>query len=55
MSTEFSDNFRFLAHYNRWVNQRLCDACETLSDEERKRDRGALPGAASTTASRWTA
>ena len=42
MTTEFSDNFRFLARYNRWVNQRLCDACETLTDEERKRDRGAF-------------
>ena len=25
-------NYRFLAHYNRWFNQRLYDACEQLSD-----------------------
>ncbi len=38
------DNYRFLAHYNRWFNQRLYDACEQLSDLERKRDRGAFFG-----------
>ena len=37
-------NYRFLAHYNRWFNQRLYDACEQLSDTERKRDRGAFFG-----------
>ena len=40
----FIDNYRFLAQYNRWFNQRLYDACEKLSDEERKRDRGAFFG-----------
>jgi uncharacterized damage-inducible protein DinB len=38
------DNYRFLARYNRWFNQRLYDACEQLSDDERKRDRGAFFG-----------
>ncbi|GAC1605634.1 MAG: DinB family protein [Ramlibacter sp.] len=37
-------NYRFLARYNAWFNQRLYDACERLSDEERKRDRGAFFG-----------
>ena len=38
------ENYRFLARYNRWFNLRLYDACEQLSDEERKRDRGAFFG-----------
>lgn len=44
MSTAFLDNYRFLARYNRWMNQRLYQACEALSDEERKRERGAFFG-----------
>jgi uncharacterized damage-inducible protein DinB len=44
MSAAFLDNYRLLARYNRWINQRLYDACETLSDEERKRERGAFFG-----------
>ena len=44
MNTAFLDNYRFLARYNRWMNQRLYDACQTLSDEERKRQRGAFFG-----------
>ena len=44
METAFTDNYRFLAKYNRWFNQRLYAACEQLSDEERKRDRGAFFG-----------
>ena len=43
-SSALLDNYRFLARYNRWFNQRLYDACERLSDEERKRDRGAFFG-----------
>ncbi len=43
-ATAFLDNYRFLARYNRWLNQRLYDACEQLPDEERKRDRGAFFG-----------
>jgi uncharacterized damage-inducible protein DinB len=41
---EFVDNYRYLARYNSWFNERLYDACEQLSDEERKRDRGAFFG-----------
>lgn len=44
MNTAFPDNYRFLATYNRWMNQRLYDACETLPDEARQRDRGAFFG-----------
>ena len=44
MANAFSDNYRFLARYNRWINQRLYDACETLAEEERQRDRGAFFG-----------
>lgn len=40
----FTDNYRFLARYNRWFNERLYQACETLSDAERKRERGAFFG-----------
>jgi uncharacterized damage-inducible protein DinB len=35
-------NFRFLANYNRWFNDRLYGACEKLPDAERRRDRGAF-------------
>jgi uncharacterized damage-inducible protein DinB len=42
MSEPLLDNYRFLARYNRWFNQRLYEACEQLTDEERKRDRGAF-------------
>jgi hypothetical protein len=38
------ENYRFLARYNRWFNERLYDACERLPDEERRRDRGAFFG-----------
>lgn len=37
-------NFRFLASYNRWFNDRLYGACEQLPDAERRRDRGAFFG-----------
>ena len=37
-------NFRFLASYNRWINDRLYGACEKLPDAERRRDRGAFFG-----------
>jgi uncharacterized damage-inducible protein DinB len=40
----FLENYRFLARYNRWFNQRLYDACERLPEEERRRDRGAFFG-----------
>lgn len=37
-------NYRWLARYNRWFNARLYDACEGLSDDERRRERGAFFG-----------
>ena len=43
-NSAFLDNYRFMARYNRWFNQRLYAACDQLSDEERKRDRGAFFG-----------
>ena len=44
MDTAFLDNYRWLARYNRWMNQRLYAACGPLGDEERKRQRGAFFG-----------
>ena len=44
MDAAFSDNFRLLARYNRWMNQRLYEACAGLTDEARKQDRGAVFG-----------
>jgi uncharacterized damage-inducible protein DinB len=43
-NSAFLDNYRFLARYNRWFNQRLYASCEQLPDAERKRDRGAFFG-----------
>lgn len=40
----FLDHYRWLARYNGWFNERLYDACERLTDEERCRDRGAFFG-----------
>lgn len=31
-----------MAHYNRWMNQRIYNCCTTLSDDQRKRDMGAF-------------
>lgn len=31
-----------MSRYNRWMNQRIYDACATLDDEQRKRDVGAV-------------
>jgi uncharacterized damage-inducible protein DinB len=31
-----------MAEYNRWMNEKVYAACATLTDEERKRDRGAF-------------
>jgi uncharacterized damage-inducible protein DinB len=36
------DSYRALARYNRWMNEKLYAVASTLSDEERKRDRGAF-------------
>jgi uncharacterized damage-inducible protein DinB len=38
MTTEY---FRRMARYNRWMNEKLYEVCAAMSDEERKRDRGA--------------
>jgi uncharacterized damage-inducible protein DinB len=38
------DNYRFLSRYNRSFNERLYDACDTLTDDARKLDRGAFFG-----------
>src|SRR5262245_6793058 len=35
---------RAFARYNRWMNAKVFDAAARLSDEERKRDRGAFFG-----------
>jgi len=43
-TSAFADNYRLLARYNHWFNRRLYDACEQLTDKERKRDRGAFFG-----------
>jgi len=43
-ASAFVDNYRHLARYNTWFGQHLYDACEQLSDQERKRDRGAFFG-----------
>jgi uncharacterized damage-inducible protein DinB len=40
----FLENYRYLARYNRWMNQRLYEACAGLSNEQRKADRGAFFG-----------
>lgn len=44
MKQDLIDNYRLLALYNHWFNQRLYDACEQLADEELKRARGAFFG-----------
>ena len=44
MGAAFLDNGRLLARYNSWINLRMYEACETLADEERKRERGAYFG-----------
>ncbi len=36
--------FTTMARYNRWMNQRIYDCCADLSDEERKKNRGAFFG-----------
>lgn len=36
------DYARLMAEYNAWMNQKVFAACAPLSDEERKRDRGAF-------------
>jgi uncharacterized damage-inducible protein DinB len=38
------EHTRFMARYNRWMNERLYACAAGLSDEERRRDRGAFFG-----------
>lgn len=35
------DALNMMCRYNRWMNEKLLDACSAISDEERKADRGA--------------
>lgn len=44
ISHAFIENYRFLARYNQWINRRLYDCCEQLTDEQRKEDGGAYFG-----------
>jgi uncharacterized damage-inducible protein DinB len=44
MDAAFRENYRFLARYNAWFNERLYAACDGLPDAERKLDRGAFFG-----------
>jgi uncharacterized damage-inducible protein DinB len=37
-----AEQARAMARYNAWMNERLYAVCAALSDEERKRDRGAF-------------
>ena len=43
-ASPFIENYRFLAHYNRWFNERLYAASEQLSEADRKLGRGAFFG-----------
>jgi uncharacterized damage-inducible protein DinB len=36
------NRWQLMADYNAWMNERLYSVCASLSDEERKRDRGAF-------------
>ena len=42
MTNLFIDNYRFLARYNRWINQRLYVACDRLTYAQRNADQGAF-------------
>lgn len=44
MTTQLLEHYRWMARYNALFNERLYDACESLDDDERKRDRGAFFG-----------
>ena len=44
MSSAFVDNYRFLARYNRWFNERLYAACDALGDAARLKNHGAFFG-----------
>ncbi len=42
--TALHANYRWLARYNAWFNERLYDACEGLADAQRREHRGAFFG-----------
>jgi uncharacterized damage-inducible protein DinB len=42
VSIDPSAQYRALARYNRWMNDRIYAVCAALPDEDRKRDRGAF-------------
>lgn len=44
MHEAFLHNYRWLARYNAWFNERLYDACERLPEAQRREDRGAFFG-----------
>jgi uncharacterized damage-inducible protein DinB len=44
MESDFLTHYQWLGSYNAWFNARLFDACDSLDDTERKRDRGAFFG-----------
>ena len=44
-----TDHLRLMARYNRWQNGLIYAAADTLSDEQRKQDRGAFFGSLHTT------
>ncbi|MES2936663.1 MAG: DinB family protein [Pseudomonadota bacterium] len=44
MDDALVENYRFMARYNRWFNDRLYTACEQLPDARRRRDGGAFFG-----------
>ena len=44
MALNHVSHFRMLGAYNRLANERLYDACSSLGDEERTKDRGAFFG-----------
>jgi uncharacterized damage-inducible protein DinB len=37
-----SVHYRAMARYNHWMNRRLYESCAALSDDDRRRDRGAF-------------
>ncbi len=44
MDSALTQQYQFLARYNRWFNQRLYAVSGKLSEEDRRRDRGAFFG-----------
>ncbi|MEM6638272.1 MAG: DinB family protein [Pseudomonadota bacterium] len=42
--TTLTAQYRLMAHYNRWMNERMYAACAALSDDELREDMGAYFG-----------